>query len=220
MTRHAPTTTVHGSGSWDVVIPLKALSQAKSRLELGALRPMLALAMARDTIDAVAACGAVGRIIVVTSDPSIRQSLPHGATVLRDPGGGLNSAVRAGIAAGRCPSLRHGIAIVTGDLPCARPAEWTTAFRLADRHEASFVPDTTRTGTTAFFIRADSTCLPRFGACSRRAHLALGAAELSHSTFLTIHRDVDTLHDFHEALALGVGRHTRVLVRAHHGELV
>jgi 2-phospho-L-lactate guanylyltransferase len=214
MTRHAPTTNVHGSGTWNVVIPLKKLAEAKTRLHLGAARPILAWAMARDTIDAIRACAAAGRILVVTSDTHIRQSLvTPGVTVLPDPGGGLNDAVRVGITTSRRLSHQHGIAVVTGDLPSACPAEWDTAFRLADQHKASFIPDTTRTGTTAFFKQADSPCLPHFGKQSRRAHLALGAAELTHPTFLAIHRDVDTLNDLHQALSLGAGRHTQSLIR-------
>ncbi|MEV4729779.1 2-phospho-L-lactate guanylyltransferase [Saccharopolyspora sp. NPDC049426] len=198
---------------WHVVIPLKALARAKSRLELGAARPQLALAMSRDTVDAVAACEAVGRIVIVTSDTHIWRSDPaRGLTVLGDPGGGLQQAVRTGVAEAERASARAGTAVVTGDLPAARSSELDTAFQLADRHPVSFVADTAGTGTTAFFRRYDASDLPRFGDQSRLAHLDMGAAELAHPSFLTVRRDVDTQDDLREALSLGVGPNTRALM--------
>ncbi|MEB3369001.1 2-phospho-L-lactate guanylyltransferase [Saccharopolyspora mangrovi] len=205
------------SARWDVVIPLKAIASAKSRLELGAMRPRLAWTMARDTVVAVAECEAVRRIVVVTADTTTWRSLPiRGLTVLSDPGGGLQQAVRTGVDAVAKPSEQRGIAVLTGDLPAARSSEWATAFELAERHPMSFIADTAGTGTTAFFMRSDSSRLPRFGERSRTAHLDMGAVELSHPSFTTVRRDVDTRDDLREALALGVGPNTQALMRTSH----
>src|SRR3984957_3900117 len=59
------------SYGWTVLLPVKVLAQAKSRLaELaGERRHELALALASDTVSAVVACPEVARVIVVTSDP-------------------------------------------------------------------------------------------------------------------------------------------------------
>ena len=56
---------------WTVLLPVKVLAQAKSRLAVlaGDRRHELALALASDTVSAVAACPQVARVIVVTSDP-------------------------------------------------------------------------------------------------------------------------------------------------------
>src|SRR5277367_4041650 len=56
---------------WTVLLPVKVLAQAKSRLaELaGERRHELALALASDTVSAVVACPHVARVLVVTSDP-------------------------------------------------------------------------------------------------------------------------------------------------------
>lgn len=56
---------------WTLVIPLKPLARAKSRLSDTAgdgLRPGLALAFAQDTVAAALACPAVGDVAVVTDD--------------------------------------------------------------------------------------------------------------------------------------------------------
>jgi 2-phospho-L-lactate/phosphoenolpyruvate guanylyltransferase len=57
--------------SWTVLLPVKVLARAKSRLAVlaGDRRGELALALASDTVCAVLACPEVARVIVVTSDP-------------------------------------------------------------------------------------------------------------------------------------------------------
>ncbi|MGZ0234944.1 2-phospho-L-lactate guanylyltransferase, partial [Streptomyces sp. CPS1] len=56
---------------WTLVIPLKPLSRAKSRLADTAadgVRPGLVLAFAQDTVAAALACEAVSDVVVVTDD--------------------------------------------------------------------------------------------------------------------------------------------------------
>jgi 2-phospho-L-lactate/phosphoenolpyruvate guanylyltransferase len=57
--------------SWTVLLPVKVLARAKSRLAVlaGDRRGELALALASDTVTAVLACPEVARVVVVTSDP-------------------------------------------------------------------------------------------------------------------------------------------------------
>jgi 2-phospho-L-lactate guanylyltransferase len=57
--------------SWTVLLPVKVLARAKSRLAVlaGERRRELALALASDTVVAVLACPEVARVVVVTSDP-------------------------------------------------------------------------------------------------------------------------------------------------------
>ena len=57
--------------SWTVLLPVKVLARAKSRLAVlaGDRRGELALALASDTVSAVLACPEVARVVVVTSDP-------------------------------------------------------------------------------------------------------------------------------------------------------
>src|SRR5690606_39806026 len=83
---------------WTLVVPLKPLAQAKSRLSDTAddgLRPGLALAFAQDTVAAALACPAVRGVVVVTDDvPAGRALAALGAGVVPDERrAGLNAAL-------------------------------------------------------------------------------------------------------------------------------
>lgn len=66
-----PVMTDSARFSWTVLLPVKVLARAKSRLTVlaGDRRRELALAFASDTVVAVLACPEVARVLVVTSDP-------------------------------------------------------------------------------------------------------------------------------------------------------
>ena len=73
--------------SWTVLLPVKVLARAKSRLAVlaGERRGELALALASDTVAAVLACPEVARVVVVTSDPEAGPLLAAlGAIVVPD----------------------------------------------------------------------------------------------------------------------------------------
>ncbi|MGC1289028.1 MAG: 2-phospho-L-lactate guanylyltransferase, partial [Streptosporangiaceae bacterium] len=70
---------------WSLVIPVKVLALAKSRLTglPGGRRAELALAMAADAVTAASACPAVDSVIVVTDDAAAGAELSGlGAFVL------------------------------------------------------------------------------------------------------------------------------------------
>jgi 2-phospho-L-lactate guanylyltransferase len=102
---------------WTIVLPLKGGTTAKSRLGAD---PAVARAVAADTLEAVIACRAVSRTIVVTPHSRTAvESARAGAVVIGEsrPGQGLVAAVRDGIAAaGAGP-----VGVLLGDLP-AHPA--------------------------------------------------------------------------------------------------
>jgi 2-phospho-L-lactate/phosphoenolpyruvate guanylyltransferase len=84
--------------SWTVLLPVKVLARAKSRLAnlAGDRRGELALALASDTVSAVLACTEVARVVVVTSDPVAGPLLASlGAIVVDD-----EPADRSGASAG------------------------------------------------------------------------------------------------------------------------
>ncbi|HSX97048.1 MAG TPA: 2-phospho-L-lactate guanylyltransferase, partial [Streptomyces sp.] len=63
---------------WTLVVPVKALARAKSRLSdtaADAVRPGLALAFAQDTVAAALAATAVRGVVVVTDDPLAAREL-------------------------------------------------------------------------------------------------------------------------------------------------
>ena len=198
--------------TWSLVVPVKVLARAKSRLAAaaGPHRPALALAMAADTVAAALACPDVARVLAVTDDPQAAQALAGlGALVVSDePDQGLNPALRHGaaVAASRWPAA--GIAALAADLPALRPAELGLGLRAAARWEHAFVPDAAGSGTTLYAARPGVEFRPRFGPRSAQQHRAAGAVELGLAGLASLRRDVDGPTDLRAASALGVGPRT------------
>jgi 2-phospho-L-lactate/phosphoenolpyruvate guanylyltransferase len=212
--------------SWTVLLPVKVLAQAKSRLAVlaGDRRHELALALASDTVSAVVACPLVARVIVVTSDPVAGSRLSAlGAQIIPEapsrteaarpsPDGSqhlLNAALLHGsaVASRRWPGT--GLAALTADLPALRPAELTAALRAAsDAAGASFVPDAAGLGTTMYAVAPGGEFRPMYGGASRARHAAGGAVELALDGIAGLRQDVDTPDDLRAAVALGVGPRT------------
>ena len=200
---------------WTVVIPVKVLARAKSRLEVlaGPRRGELALAMAADTVLAVLGCPEVARVLVVTNDEVTGPELASlGVSVASDePDGGLNAALGHGasIAARNWPGT--GIAALSADLPALRPSELSRALRAASAlpsHRAAFVADEQGVGTTLYAAPPGARFRPMFGGASRRRHAASGASELLLDGIPGLRRDVDTPADLRAAVMLGVGTRT------------
>jgi 2-phospho-L-lactate guanylyltransferase len=200
--------------TWTVVIPVKVLSRAKSRLAslAGARRADLALAFACDTVSAAMAVPAITRVVVVTADEQVRRAVSTlGASVVTeepadDGADGLNAALRLGAAGDS-----GAIAGLTADLPALRPAELARALcRVGD--SASFVPDQQGTGTTLYATAPGTQFRPMFGGLSRDRHAANGCRELRMDDAPGLRRDVDTPEDLMAAVALGLGAHTAPVV--------
>jgi 2-phospho-L-lactate/phosphoenolpyruvate guanylyltransferase len=201
--------------SWSLVIPVKELARAKSRLTglAGPRRAELALAMAADTVAAAAACPAIAEVIVVTDDAAAGAELGGlGACVVPDePGAGLNPALvfGAAYAAARWPG--RGRAGLAADLPALDPAEIGRALAAASEWAEAFVPDAAGSGTTLYTAGPAAEFCPRFGPGSRDRHRAGGAAELNLADVPGLRRDVDTPADLRSAAVLGLGPRTAVL---------
>lgn len=218
---------------WTVVVPVKRLAGAKSRLHakpLGVPHADLVLAMARDTVAASSACPLVAEVLVVTDDPRAHRALAAlGARVVPDrPDAGLNAAVTygAGTAARPAPEPRPGrtaqqartarrpraVAAITADLPALRPHDLAAALRAAAAVPSrGFVTDAAGSGTTLLAAPPEVPIDPRFGARSAYAHEASGARRLD-GDWPSLRRDVDTLADLVDAARLGLGPHTAALV--------
>lgn len=197
---------------WTLVVPVKPLAAAKSRLVAGAARlpgPALALAFALDTVGAALACGAVRDVAVVTADPLAGARLAAlGARVLPEPpGGGLNAAWPT------ARSKRAGY---------ARTRPWPRSTRIC-----RIAPRRTRAGARIrrrISPRISRGCrrnrydpaggdpgkgiVPAFEGASRARHRASGAEEITLTGVDSVRRDVDTERDLLAALALGVGPRT------------
>jgi 2-phospho-L-lactate guanylyltransferase len=204
--------------TWSVVMPVKVLAQAKSRLAglaglTGPRRAELALALACDTVTAVLGCDEATRVIVITDDQVAGGTLRGlGALVVPDePRDGLNAALRHGAAyvAARWPG--SGTAALSADLPALRPAELGRALRAAAAWPAAFVADAAGDGTTLYTAAPGAAFRPAFGLASRARHAAGGAVELGLDGIPGLRRDVDTPSDLRGAVALGLGPHSAPL---------
>lgn len=196
---------------WTVVMPVKRLGAAKSRLR-GALPGVpheeLALALAADTLRAARACPAVAGVLVVTDDARVRAAADAaGARVVADPGAGLNAAFRHGAAAA---GPRAAVAGLTADLPALRPAELAAALR-ATQGVRGFVADAPGGGTVLLAAPAGVPLAPQFGPGSAAAHAASGALPLA-GDWPSLRRDVDTPADLATAAGLGLGPRTAALL--------
>jgi len=207
--------TVNARFGWSVLLPVKVLAQAKSRLaELaGPRRGELALALACDTVSAVLQTAEVARVVVITDDQVAAAALRElGALVIPDePRDGLNAALRHGaaFAAARWPGC--GTAALSADLPALRPAELMRALHAAAAWPTAFVADAAGDGTTLYTAAPGAAFRPGFGLASRARHAADGAAELELADIPGLRRDVDTPADLRGAAALGLGPHTAPL---------
>jgi 2-phospho-L-lactate guanylyltransferase len=196
-------------GGWAIVVPVKRLAVAKSRLAVSPdLRRELALRMAIDTVSALLAVATVRIVVVVTDQTDAAAAMRRiGAVVVPDaPDAGLNPALRHGAAA--APPDVLGVAAVAADLPALRSAEMAGLLDRAATHPSAVVADATGRGSTVYAVTQPAAFDPRFGPGSFAAHVATGAADLTTWAGPSLRCDVDTLEDLAAAAALGCGTAT------------
>jgi 2-phospho-L-lactate/phosphoenolpyruvate guanylyltransferase len=205
-----------GHVRWGLVVPVKSLAHAKTRLGPRSEdeRRQLALAFARDTLAAALAGLEVARVVVVTGDPDVVAALRRPGVDLLDEndstGGGLNAAILQGARLLQEQDPQLGTAALCADLPALRAEELDEALRQAAGQTHSFVADATGRGTTLLGARPDARLDPRFGVESAARHATAGAVQLP-GFWPSLRRDVDDEADLAAALALGVGPSTSAL---------
>lgn len=196
--------------SWGVVVPVKRLSLAKSRLAGYGQRSRqdLALAFACDVVAAALDCPLVVQVLVVTDDDVAAAALAAlGAQIAPDdPDDGLNPALAHGADLLRATRPGLGVVTVSSDLPALRPEDLGTVLGAVGAGRRAFVADSAGTGTTLLAASAPALLAPSYGPGSRDRHAASGAQQLPGTPALR--RDVDTPEDLREALGLGVGART------------
>ena len=201
-------------GGWVVIVPVKGLASAKSRLAApSAVRSGLALAFALDAVAVALACPAVDAVLVVTADDEVAGAvMALGVRVVsevpaeHDP---LNSAIRSGLRAAADSHPRAPIAVLTSDLPALDGDTLADALAQAEGHPLAMVTDAAAEGTTMLTARPGEPLTPRFGTDSRRLHEQAGHVVLLIPDGSRIRHDVDTAADLDVALRLGVGLRTR-----------
>ena len=194
----------------DLVVPVKRLDRAKSRLVgaadggIGDRRAHadLVVALALDTITAAAGADGVRDVVVVTSDPMLTAVLrTEGIRCVPEAEPGLNEAYRHGAS-----MLGRHVGALQADLPALRSAELAAAIAAADGKRA-FCPDRQGTGTTLLMSAPGEPLDPRFGVGSAAAHRESGAIELI-GDWPSLRCDVDTEADLAIAAELGLGPRT------------
>ncbi len=198
-----------------MVVPVKAPSRAKSRLDLaGVDRAALARAIALDTLAAASACPLVAQVVVVSDDPVLARDSATISALRFVPEGeahGLNGAIAAGMGAVD-PDGRLSRAALLGDLPALRPGDLAEALRAAASVRRAVVADAEGTGSTLVTARPGAPWSSAFGDDSLARHVALGCEPLAIPLSSTLRRDVDDAAHFDAARRLGLGVHTVALL--------
>lgn len=205
--------------AWTVVIPVKGLTHAKSRMGETLLAPgTLAQAFLLDVLESVTASASVQEVIVATGDPVVTElAQSYGATIADDTGRpGINAAVMG--AALTC-AVSTPLAVVVSDLPRLTSTALDLVMAAAERNAVSFVADLEGTGTTIWLAESNAHLPPLFGTDSRAMHRAAGAVDLVEavgesyaSRILAARCDADTFADLTDPALPPLGRHTRAVL--------
>ena len=173
-------------GTEVVLIPVKAFHQAKRRLDRilsEAERIRLVRTMAAQV---VAACTPLPVAVVCDDEEVATWAAAQGATVLWEPGQGLNGAVGAGVGRLAAAGARW-VTIAHGDLPRARGLGTLAPF-----DGVTLVPDRRDDGTNVLRLPAHADFRFAYGPGSFRAHRA-EATRLGLGTRVV--RDPDLAYD-------------------------
>ena len=198
------------SQSFALLVPVKTLTRAKSRLAppFPAERADLMRAFAQDALAAALRSRSVAHVYVVTDEPGF-----EGGAIERLPDegdGDLNRALTHASVRARLTSPELGVAALCADLPCLTADDLDAALG-AGLSPRWFVADAAGTGTTMLVAGAGVDLAPHFGAGSARHHEESGAVPVR-ADVPTLRQDVDTDDDLTSALALGVGDHTAAVL--------
>jgi 2-phospho-L-lactate guanylyltransferase len=194
---------------WTVLVPVKSLPEAKSRLagasaDADAHR-RLVRAIRADTLAAVRPAAGVARLVLVLDRPGPAIGADGSELTYVQSVPGLNAALSEAAANTLTRWPDDAIAALVGDLPALRPEELADALARAARLRRAFVADAAGTGTTLLTATPGNPLAPRFGVGSAARH-ASGATALEAGPGLRC--DVDTDEDLRAAMALGMGPHT------------
>jgi 2-phospho-L-lactate guanylyltransferase len=191
---------------WTVVIPAKALPEAKSRLLPASADPAahrrLVESIREDTMAAARAAEGTARVLVIADRPQL-----PGALVQTRPG--LNAALAEAADYAMRTWPMDGVVALVGDLPALQPEALAAALAAAAQHARSFVADATGTGTTLLAALPGTSLSPAFGPGSAARHARV-ATPLDAAPGLR--HDVDTADDLRAAAELGLGPATSVVL--------
>jgi len=201
-----------GFGGYAVVVPIRSLRTAKSRLRISdTMRSDLALAFFLDTIAALERSTEVERIVVVSRDATIHRHVRDRCNVVADDETGLPTAVNRGIE--KLRRVRHSgpVAVVLPDLPYSTAGAFDMLLAAAREHLRAYLADATGTGTTCVTGASTEAVIHRFGSNSARAHTEAGLTALD-IPVPGLRADVDVLADLRERKARRIGDATSTVL--------
>lgn len=158
------------------IVPLKALSRAKTRLALPpSSRRALARVMALRVIDACAEAAGVDAVLLVAGDADAAEvGRERGVEVLRPAAAGLQVALDAADDAPMVRSAARSL-VIAADLPLVRGGDLDGLLAAAPAPGVVVAP--TRDGGTGALLRSPPDAIPTaYGAGSAVRHLRLAAA--------------------------------------------
>ncbi|HEV2282072.1 MAG TPA: 2-phospho-L-lactate guanylyltransferase [bacterium] len=182
------------------VVPQKALSGAKSRLEgvlSAAGRAALSLALLRHVCAALRAVPGVESVVVMTPDYTARAAAAAwGVGSVIDPRPGLNASLGQVVRDG---AREYALLVVAADLPLLTPDDVVALLAPARRGRLVLAPSKEGTGTNAVVVPPGTAFQPAYGTASLAAHrrgaraLGLDVVEVRRPGLAF---DVDTEADF------------------------
>ena len=164
--QHAAATDDRPLGPEVVLIPVKAFHQAKRRLGSALSDPERIRLVRAMAAQVVAACVPLPVAVVCDDQLVAEWATEVGATVMWEPGQGLNGAVRAGVDR-LARSGARWITVAHGDLPRAHGLGVLAPFE-----GVTLVPDRRDDGTNVLRLPAGADFRFAYGPGSFRAHRA------------------------------------------------
>lgn len=188
------------------ILPIKPFGDAKERLATGLdphQRRLIAEAMVRDVLAALARSKELDAVVVISAEPQIEEIAGETAqAVIADERRGHSEAANLGVRW----AIDNGcgrVVMLPGDCPLLDSDELDEliARTRADEVEFAVVPDRMGTGTNALVISPPDAVAPSFGPGSRQRHLAMGLAagrRTAEHEVSSLALDLDTAEDLAE----------------------
>jgi len=201
------------------VVPVKAVDASKSRLradfDADDVR-LLATAMLRDVLEALASVAAIARVIVATPDEAVAEIALHsGAEALVRDDPGLNAAIESA-STWLAAEGADGVLVMLGDVAGALPEEIAQLIAVLDGSGVALAPS--RDGGSSALLRMPHDAIAAgFGPESAKVH-----RERAHSagvrfeecTLPSLAIDVDRREDLEQLIASDArATHTRAAWR-------
>jgi 2-phospho-L-lactate guanylyltransferase len=188
------------------ILPVKSFGDAKERLATGLDPPqrrLIAEAMVRDVLAALARSKELDAVVVISAEPQIEEIAGDTAqAVIADERRGHSEAATLGVRW----AIDNGcgrVVMLPGDCPLLDSDELDEliACTRADEVEFAVVPDRMGTGTNALVVSPPDAVAPSFGPGSRQRHLAMGLAagrRTAEHEVPSLALDLDTADDLAE----------------------